>query len=784
MQNKPVEVSDRTLTMLEWPAFLDFYSAFVTSPAARDEVHRLRPLTGLEQEWQLSSEALICAQKNEIPGFSGLENISSLLDRSMIQNQYLPGVELYRIFRLIFLNNEIRKQAASWKKDYPSISERIQRLPDLRNLQQHIESKIEQTGEVKENATPELTRLQKRISQLKSRVERSLEKYLKDSRYQTVLQENYVTYRHGRAVLLVRADQKNAIRGLVHGSSGSGASLFVEPFPILELNNELAEVTDQQAEEITRILKELTAMVGNEAELLKFVLRQLISLDLIFARGRFGKTFRGTIPRMSEDLSIRLMQARHPLLEDTLRKQNRNVVPLDLEIDASKKALVVTGPNTGGKTVLLKTMGLLSLIAHCAIPLPAGDESVVPYFSGIEADIGDQQSISESLSTFSSHISNIQSILSNLQEDSLVMLDELGTGTDPEEGAPLAVAILQELLDRRVKIVVTSHHSQLKVFAFNDPRCVPAAMEFDERNLQPTYRVHLDQIGSSHAFDIAERLGLPAGLLQRARSLTDERQLQLEEFQAKLQQRISDLTSSEQALEREKINWENQSREQQQRLESLEKKLESQLKTLREQNQDLIRTLSAKVEVLLGTIQDMKLRQELRKKYKDEVVPSITELQELTPTPEPTEQFQVGERVWVNLYREFGEVVGIKKGQADLIIRNKRFTVPVNTLERKESLQESLPKGVQVQFEEKQVEPELNLIGQTVEEALTEADKYLDDAFLGQLPEVRIIHGHGTGRLKRALEEMLQKHPHVQKFHPEIQQRGGGGVTVVELKSR
>lgn len=770
--------------MLEWPAFLNFYSSFVTSPAAREEAHRLRPLTSLEQEWQLSSEALTCAQKNEIPGFANLENISPLLDRSMIQNQYLPGVELYRILRLVSLNNEIRKQGASWKKDYPNISEKSQRLPDLRNLQQEIESKIEPTGEIKENATPELSRLQKRISQLKSRVERSLEKYLRDSRYQTVLQENYVTYRHGRAVLLVRADQKNAIRGLVHGSSGSGASLFVEPFPILELNNELAEVTDQQAEEITRILKELTALIGREAEVLKFVLRQLISLDLIYARGRFGKTFRGTIPRMGNDLSIRLMQARHPLLEDTLRKQNLTVVPLDLEIDASKKALVVTGPNTGGKTVLLKTMGLLALMAHCAIPLPAEEESVVPYFSAIEADIGDQQSISESLSTFSSHISNIRAILSNLQEGSLVLLDELGTGTDPEEGAPLAVAILQELLDRNVKIVVTSHHSQLKVFAFNDPRCVPAAMEFDERNLQPTYRVHLDQIGSSHAFDIAERLGLPPGLLQRARSLTDEKQLQLEEFQTKLQQRIADLTEREYALEQEKVNWENKAQEQQQRLESLEKKLESQLKTLREQNQDLIRTLSAKVEVLLGTIQDVKLRQELRKKYKDEVVPSIAELQELTPAPETTELFQVGERVWVNLYKEFGEVIGMKKGQAELIIRNKRFTVPLNALERKESLQESLPKGVQVQFEDKQVEPELNLIGQTVEEALAEADKYLDDAFLGQLPEVRIIHGHGTGRLKRALEEMFRGHPHVQSFHPEIQQRGGAGVTVVELKTR
>jgi DNA mismatch repair protein MutS2 len=258
----------------------------------------------------------------------------------------------------------------------------------------------------------------------------------------------------------------------------------------------------------------------------------------------------------------------------------------------------------------------------------------------------------------------------------------------------------------------------------------------------------------------------------------------LEEFQSKLQKQIRDLTEREETHEREKIIWENNTREQQHRLENLEKKLEDQLKTLRDQNQDLVRTLSAKVEVLLGTIQDVKLRQELRKKYKDEVVPSIAELQELTPVPETTDQFQPGERVWVNLYKEFGEFVGMKKGQAELIIRNKKFTVPLNTLERKESVQQSLPKGIQVQFEDKLVEPELNLIGKTVDEALSTVDKYLDDAFLAQLPEVRIIHGHGTGRLKHALEEMLQSHPHVQRSHPDIQQRGGSGVTVVELKTR
>jgi DNA mismatch repair protein MutS2 len=503
---------------------------------------------------------------------------------------------------------------------------------------------------------------------------------------------------------------------------------------------------------------------------------------MVLARGRFGKEFRCIVPEVTSDFSIRLLEARHPLLEATLSKQNRAVVPFTIEMGTDKKALIVTGPNTGGKTVFLKTVGLLSMMTHCAIPVPAAEGSALPLISSIEVDIGDQQSISESLSTFSSHMSNIRRILQNVQERSLVLLDELGTGTDPEEGAPLAVAILQHLLESNIKTLITSHHSLMKMFAFNDPSCLTAAMEFDEANLLPAYKIHVDQVGASHAFDIAERLGLPAGLLKNARSLMGEDRRRIEEFQRRLQEKIASLTKRQEELELEKAQWEARAHEQQHKLDALQSKLEQQLRALREQNTDLIRTINAKVETLLENIRDTAERQKLRKQYKQEVVPSISQLQELTATEQKEETFAPGERVWVNLYKDFGQVVSIKKGQAEVLIRNIRFSVPVSTLEKKVAVQETLPKGVEVHFEEKNVEPELNLIGQTVDEALVNADKYLDDAVLGQLPQVRLIHGHGTGRLKRALEEMLSSHPHVRGYHPETPQRGGTGVTVVELK--
>ncbi len=775
-------ISASASRMLEWLDFLEYLSGFTVSPAGRQKILAMQPPEDMEAELAVSNEALQCALKDQIPSLSTLENCEDLIHKSAIENQVMDGVEILHILKLIALNNEIRNSGQGWNREFPLLHTRMIHLPDLKNLEREINSVLDPTGELKEDATPELARLHKQTLNLKSRVERALERYFRDTRYQGMLQEDYVTYRHGRAVLLVRSEQKHAIRGVVHGVSGSGASVFLEPFSVLDLNNELAEMDDQIREETARILKQITTSIARDSDALLFSLQQLTILDTIFSRGRFGKLHRCSIPEMTADFHLCLLDGRHPLLEAALKKESRTPVPLSVEMPPDKKALVVTGPNTGGKTVFLKTAGLLTLMAHHALPVPAAEGTKFPIVASIEADIGDQQSISESLSTFSSHIRNIRNILDQVQERSLVLLDELGTGTDPEEGAPLAVAILQEFLRRDTKTLITSHHSQMKVFAFNHPQCLTAAMEFDQENLQPTYRVHLDQVGASHAFEIAGRLGLPSSILQNARSLVGDERKRIDEFQRRLQEKIHQLTLRQEELEREKSEWESRSREQQQKLDAMQTKLEQQLRTLREQNADLIRTMNAKVERMLDSIRDAQERQALRKQLKEEVIPAIESVQQLTTIEKEPETFNPGERVWVQMYKDFGQVVSIKKGQAEVLIRNIRFTVPVNTLEKKQAVQESLPKGVQVIYAEKNVEPELNLIGQTVDEALSAADKYLDDAVLGQLPQVRLIHGHGTGKLKRALEEMLSSHPHVQSFHPESPQRGGSGVTVVELR--
>ncbi len=622
--------------------------------------------------------------------------------------------------------------------------------------------------------------------QLQSRVERALERFFRDSRYKNALQEDYVTYRHGRAVLLVRTEEKNAIRGVVHGESGSGASLFVEPLSVLELNNELAQLADRQTEEVRKILRDLTLLVARNADPLLFSLQQLIGLDLIFARGRFGKAFDCIVPEFTEEFSLILKEARHPLLLATLQKQNKPIIPLDLELPPEKKALVVTGPNTGGKTVFLKTAGLISLMAHCALPIPVAEGSKLPRLSTIQADIGDQQSISESLSTFSSHIRSLVGILSNIRSRSLILLDELGTGTDPEEGSHLAVAVLEELLKHDVKVLVTSHHSAMKMFAVNHAGSVTAAMEFDGENLQPTYRVLLDQIGASHALEIAGRLGIPQQILERARGMTDENLRQVQDFQKNLQEKIRVLEKNQDQLEKEKAEWTHTAFAQKQRLEGLEIELEEQRKKLRTQNTDLVRTLNARVENLLSQIRNAQTRQQIRKQYEAEIAPVIQQLQETTTTSAPeiaASDLKPGDRVWVELYKDFGEFISAKKEQAEVLIRNKRFVVPVHQLEKRESVANSLPKGIQLHTEKKDVPRELNVIGQNAEEALASVDKYLDDAILSQLPEVRIIHGYGTGKLRKAIAEMLTGHPHVARFHSETQEKGGTAVTVAVLKS-
>lgn len=777
-----MKVSPRSLSMLEWPDFLTLYSNYISSPAGRDQLHRIVPISDPTEEMQLSLEILDNAKKGSLPTFTTLENIDPLLEKAAIANQVLDGVDLFRICHLAGLSNELRMKASGWKTEYPRLHQQCSGLPDLKEIEQQIAEAIEPTGEVKEDATPELAKIRRQILNLKGRVEKALEKYLYDSRYRGALQEEYVTYRHGRAVLLLRADHKGTIRGVVHGESGSGASLFVEPLAVLDLNNGLAQLTDRQQEETLRLLRDLTAAVGSHSQELLSALDHLIQLDLLFARGRFGKAFTCIVPEITEDLRIHMQNARHPLLQSALSKQGKEMVPISFELGPEKKALVITGPNTGGKTVFLKTAGLLSLMAHCAIPIPAAEGSTLPRFSALEADIGDQQSLSENLSTFSSHISNVVSILSHLEERSLILLDELGTGTDPEEGASLAVAILNELLKYNVKILVTSHHTPIKIFAFNNPLCLTSAMEFDENTLQPTFRVLMDQTGASHAYEIADKLGLPESILQSARKVSGSQQTQMQEFQKRLQDRIDSLTRIQSDLQHEKSVWETKAREQQEKLDSMQERLNAQLKQLKDQNTDLIRTLTAKIEQMMSEIREAKTKQELRKQLKEEVEPVIQKLKELTPSNQEEQNFKIGDRVWVTLYRDFGELLSLKKGQAELLIRNKRFTVPVSMLEKRDSVAQSLPKGVQLSVPEKTAEREMNLIGQTVEEALELVDKYLDDAVLSQLPEVRLIHGHGTGRLRKAVEEMLAHHPHVKRFRPETQQRGGSGVTVVELK--
>jgi DNA mismatch repair protein MutS2 len=779
--------SQQTLEVLEWPEFLRFYSGFVASSAAKARAARIVPSDMPEKELALAREVLDAASHDLMPALAPLEDITDLLKKSAIENHILEGIELVHVAKLAALNNETRRMGDTWKSVYPLLHEIGAKLADLKTVEQAISSQIEPTGEVKEDATSELKRINRQILSIKTRVEKALEKYLSGANYRGALQEDYVTYRHGRAVLLVRADNRSTIRGVIHGESGSGASLFVEPLNVLDLNNELAQLADRQTEEIRRILRELTALVGKECDVLLWTLHRLIDLDLLLARGRFGKAFDCVVPELTREFRIDLRQARHPLLQHTLQQQNRTVVPFSYRLDPEQKALVLTGPNTGGKTVFLKTTGLLVLMAHCGIPIPAAAGSVIPELNSIEADIGDQQSIAESLSTFSSHIRSIVRILSNLQERSFVLLDELGTGTDPEEGAPLAVAILQELLRHNIKAFVTSHHSDLKMYAYQNPQCVSAAMQFDTQNLQPTYHILLDQVGASHGLDMAAKLGMPASILESARQLSGETRREVQSFLEKLQQRIEQLTAEQRTLEQEKASWEQKSKDQQVQIDRAQHKLEERLKTLQERNTDLVRTLNARVETLLAAIKNAQVRQEMRKEYKEQVAPAIEQIKALTAEALPApfaSDFKPGEHVWVNLYKEFGEVVALKKDQAELIIRNKRFTVPLTTLERKQTLPESLPKGIQVYLEQKHVELELNLIGQTTEDGVAAADKYLDDAFVAQLPQVRIIHGFGTGKLRRAIESFLSTHPHVKSHHPEKQDRGGGGVTVVELKTR
>ncbi|NLY88732.1 MAG: endonuclease MutS2 [Firmicutes bacterium] len=787
---KTENLQEKSARILEFDKIRKILAGFTASKPGEELALSLWPSTVLEKAARAqkeTTEARELWQTGRVPldGIFDLRVAAEGARRGKVLSpeELLATGSTLRAARLLrgVLGEEAEERA-------PVLSALAAGLTVFPQLEKALAQAIGPDGEIRDEASPVLRNLRRQARMLQNNIRERLDALTRSGEAQKYLQEALVTIRNGRYVLPVKQEFRQFIPGIVHDQSASGATLFIEPMAVVELNNKLRQVEAGIKEEIERILAELSRQVGEAAAGILANQEILARLDLAFAKGRYSLSIRGAEPVLNTKGLIRLLQARHPLLEG-------EVVPIDLELGGDFHVLVITGPNTGGKTVSLKTTGLLALMAQAGLHIPARSGSEMPVFTGIYSDIGDEQSIEQSLSTFSSHMSNIVPIMEAAQDqNSLVLLDELGAGTDPAEGAALATAILKTLHRRGVRTVATTHYSELKIFAYNTPGVENASVDFAPRTLQPTYRLLTGVPGQSNAFVIAARLGLDKAIITQAEGLLAPDTRNLEELLGQIAEEKRELETEREKAARLRVALEKKEKEYTEKLARFGKERESLLREAREEARDLVRETRREMENLLRRLREAPpeeqsdIANEARRQLAGRLA-GIEEAPGLFAGGGPSGEILPGKTVRLSHLDQEGVVLEVIYGQAQVQVEGGlRVWVPCAGLVevfRGPERQDRQGKGGIGQAAVKKsatISSRLDLRGMNVEEALGAVDKYLDEAFLAGLPSAVLIHGKGTGALRGAVTRLLSGHPQVKSYRLGGIGEGGLGVTVVELK--
>ncbi|MBZ5566695.1 MAG: Smr/MutS family protein [Acidobacteriia bacterium] len=838
--------------VLEFDSLRQMLSGYAWSPLGKSRIERLQPTadrTWIERQQQLTAEVRRFLRCGGHFDFSGLTDPAALVEKSRIEGAALETGQLRDIVLVVDRADEWRhisqnppssmrapkpgqpgQTTDETGNPWPAVTELSSAIADFTDFLRLFRNKILPDGTLDDRASPELARLRRDVEKQKRLIQESLRAYVRRLAEGGAAQEELVTIRGERFVIPVKVEQKKRVQGVIHGASSSGQTVFVEPLETIEQNNELVRLLEEEQEEIHRILLEMTRRVAELSWAIQAATDTLAELELQFAKARFGEDYNCTVVglvagnRAAQGFSpanssrahagalapevhgetLVLHNARHPLLERALRPKNQRVVPISVELDSAHRQLVITGPNTGGKTVALKTIGLLALMAQSGIPVPA-ERAELPVFDAVLADIGDYQSIEQNLSTFSAHVTNIDFISRTATPDSLVLLDELGSATDAEEGAALAVAIAEHFLRIGCTSVISTHHTSLKVYGANTPGVVNAAVGFDERTLQPTYELRVGVPGASAGINIAQRLGLNPTIIASARARLGAQAQDVGKFLDRLHAELRDAESErcrvrarEQELQREQARLAAEGlKEQRARIRELEDKLASLMRDFEYharaavqavQDRAAQQKLSKEAERRMA-----KLRREFREQFDQTVVAHSTGADRGDQHAQPHVVQHILEGDTVKL-KSLGRTAQVKRQISD-----NQYEVAVGLMTMKvrqddiaevvahaadNPVKAARARGISVTLEKEDLTmpTEINVIGRTVDDATREVEKFVDRAFLAGLPKVRIVHGSGMGILRKALREYLKLHPHVASVTEPPQQEGGGGATVVELR--
>ena len=822
----PQPLSHTSARVLEFDSLRDVLSGYASSPLGQGLIAQLAP--SIDRDWienqqQLTSEIREFRRVGGRFDFSGLLDITKLVEKSRIAGAALETTDIRDVVLVVDRAAEWREIAlsppAAMKLEWTSVAQLSLVIADFTEFLRAFRNKILPDGTLDDKASPELARIRHEIEKQRRSIQESLRGYLRRLSEGGAVQDELVTIRGERFVIPVKVEQKRRVQGVVHGASSSGQTVFVEPLETIEQNNELVRLLDDEQAEIHRILVEMTRRIGENAGPIRAAVDVLGQLELQFAKARFAEDYncvrvvltaeesRGDgrpRPSMSRRARLVLIKARHPLLERNLKAKGGRVIPTTIELESEGQELVITGPNTGGKTVVLKTVGLFALMAQSGIPVPA-DRAELPAFDAVLADIGDYQSIEQNLSTFSAHVTNIDFISRTATTQSLVLLDELGSATDPEEGAALAVAIAEHFRRIGCSTIISTHHTSLKVFGANTPGVVNASVGFDEATLQPTYELKIGVPGASAGINIAQRLGLNPTIIEAARARLGSQARDVGQFLDRLHAELREveaerfrLRTREDEIQREKANLAAEGKkEQQAKVKEMEKKLDILLRDFEYHAREMVNAVQdrAAAQKLSKDAERRisKLRREFREQFDSVIVAHTTGADQGDPHAQPQLVKHVSE----------GDTVKLKSvGRPAVVARridDDHFEVEIGAMKMKiarDDIAEVLvhssdspvkaarARGISVSLEsENQSTPsEINVIGRTVDDATREVEKFVDRAFLAGLPRVRVVHGSGMGILRKALRQYLQKHPHVESVTEPPQNEGGGGATVIELR--
>lgn len=780
-------ISNATLDKLEFTKIRNHLSSFAITDTGKNLLLNLTPGSDTEtiyREGSIVNEAKNILINLSAPPIDYLPALDEALSQSRIEGGLISAKRILDILKLAQVSRTLKHFLKSQSDSFPFLYENAAPLFSDKLFEHQIQKIINEQGEVKENASKQLSEIRRDIRNKKDELVKSINRIIKNLKDDDFVREEYLTLRDGRMVIPIKVEHKRHLRGFIHSESSTGQTVYIEPEETLELNNEIVSLSFAERREIERLLKELTKLIGQYSSELKRSLEIIAYIDSVFARAKYSIEIIGAFPEIIQTKKISICDARHPLL---LKKIGRkNTVPLNIDFDDSR-VIIITGPNAGGKTVVLKTIGLLSVMLQSGIHVPVSPDSNFHIFNKILLDIGDEQSIEDDLSTFSSHLKNLKSILEEADDKSLILLDEIGTGTDPAEGSALAAAILKKLLETGSIVLASTHHGSLKLFAYSVNGMQNAAMQFDHDSLTPTYKFVLGIPGSSYAFEIAARLGFDEKLLEDSKNNMESDQHKLEEFLAEVEFKSNSLNKKLAELEVENSRLKGLSNLYKNNIDKLEREKKEILKKAKTDAENLLKDINKKIEKVVKDIKEEAASKEIIKESKKEIERlKISTENFILPEVESVDEkydFSIGSFASVKNSSTTGQII-------ELNTEKNRATISVGTLKIQVKLSELVPAK---SFKEKEIRNDFNYFktteasyridirGDRAEEAEFKIIKFIDDAYQSNLGRVEILHGKGTGALKKLVIELLKKHDKVKSFYFAPLEQGGEGITIAEI---